>query len=118
MRAILTRVEFAQECGSVLATDFFLRAIDVKQFIDKARLLIFQLYCRIHSRVKLEYVITLPCARVASAPHTAHTASDPIAPVAGRLFLCPSAPLRTHWRRVSVSPCLIVCFPAGSLPPC
>ena len=40
----------------MLATDFFLQTIDVKQFVEKARLLIFQIYCRIHSRVKLEYV--------------------------------------------------------------
>ena len=40
----------------MLATDYYLQSVDVRQFVEKARLLIFQLYCRIHSRVKLECV--------------------------------------------------------------
>ncbi len=41
----------------MLATDYYLQSVDVRQFVEKARLLIFQLYCRIHSRVKLECVV-------------------------------------------------------------
>jgi hypothetical protein len=63
----------------VLATDYYLQSVDVRQFVEKARLLIFQLYCRIHSRVKLECVscVTVGDGRQLAflpppPPHTPH----------------------------------------------
>ncbi len=44
-----------QECEAVLASDYFLGAhVPVSDFMDAAKLQMFQLYCRLHTTVSLE----------------------------------------------------------------
>lgn len=57
----LTPERFLQECEALLTSDYFLgSSIEVSDFLEAARLQMFQLYCRLHSTVSLE------CGRVSA----------------------------------------------------
>lgn len=45
-----------QECQTVVFNDFFLIAL-LNEFVENARLMIFETFCRIHQCISIQYVI-------------------------------------------------------------
>lgn len=59
--------EQLQACKEVIANDYFLAEVNDK-FTNKARMAIFEVYCRIHQRINLDALATQVCSLLRHLP--------------------------------------------------
>jgi translation initiation factor 3 subunit E len=56
-----------RECEEVLENDYFLAALK-DEFVENARLFIFETYCRIHQCIDLRMLAGTPCLPILCCP--------------------------------------------------